>query len=289
MFGVIEKSGTGIGKSGTGIVSGRIAGSLLAAGLVLTTGASPVLAQESPTLHVTQEGNSLTISIHGENRLIAGIAALDGVQANYLAIPLYSVFQLSETGDVNSPMVRGSGSGTASGECGASLMVQGSGSGASGESCESDDARPLVQGSGSGASGESCVSAAGLMVQGSGSGASGESVTTGASLMVQGSGSGAPSVDESDDETVRGSGSGTSGQATGSGLMVQGSGSGASGESCIESNGLWGVAEVVLDSTGMHVIVHQASHNGLNEYLVAFDHDSELGAMRTTPGFVAQP
>jgi hypothetical protein len=307
MFGVIEKSGTGIGKSGTGIATGRIGGSLIAAGLLLTAGISSALAQEHPTLQVTQQGNSLMVSIHGENRVIAGMAALENAQDAYLAIPLYSVLQLSEGGDVHSPMVRGSGSGTSSGGCGASLMVQGSGSGAAGESCDSGDAQLLVQGSGSGASGESCTPVAELMVQGSGSGASGQSKSPGASLMVQGSGSGAPDADQSQDVMVRGSGSGASGQSTGAGLMVQGSGSGASGQSvdvgllvqgsgsgssgqsCIESSGLWGIAEVVVDPTGTHVLVHQVSDNGLNEYLVAFDRNTELGTMRMAPEFVALP
>ncbi len=272
MFGVIEKSGTGIGKSGTGVTLGRIGGCLLAAGFLMTAGLSPLMAQDQSGLKVSQQGDKLMVSIHADHGVIAGMAALDSRHSDYLVVPLYSVLQISDQGELNSPLVQGSGSGTSSNGCGAGLMVQGSGSGASGESCRSAGAHLMVQGSGSGASGESCTPVAGLMVQGSGSGASGESDdSTGASLMVQGSGSGAPAPDDSEEVMVRGSGSGASSQSTDPGLLVQGSGSGASGESCVDSSGLWGVAEILVDASGTHVIVHQVSREGLREYMVAFD------------------
>lgn len=250
MFGVIEKSGTGIEKSGTGIAMGRMGSCLLAAGILLTAGLSPAMAQ--PQLQVSQQSDNLMISIHAEHGVVAGMAALDRMQGDYLVVPLYSILQLSEQGDLHSPLVQGSGSGSSSIGCGAGLLVQGSGSGASGESCGSTDAQLLVQGSGSGASGESCTPVAGLMVQGSGSGASGESDQgPGGSLMVQGSGSGA------------------SGQSTDGGVLVQGSGSGASGESCADSTGLWGVAEIVIDPSSTHVVIHRMVDQGLVEHMVA--------------------
>jgi hypothetical protein len=302
MFGVIEKSGTGIGKSGTGI------GTCLAAGLLLAAAATSAQALDRPGLQISQQGEHLVVSVHAQRGVVAGAAVLQGDQADYLAVPLYSVLEIAGSGGVQRPLVQGSGSGTSSDGCDAGLLVQGSGSGASGESCGSQGAQVMVQGSGSGASGESCAPSAGLLVQGSGSGASGESEAPGASLMVQGSGSGAPGADDSENIAVRGSGSGAAGQSTGPSLMVQGSGSGSSGqstdpvllvqgsgsgsagESCSGGAVLWGIAEVLIDSDGTHVIVHQASHEGLIEYMVAFDRHQDQGAVRmTNPEFIALP
>lgn len=116
----------------------------------------------------------------------------------------------------------------------------------------------MVKGSGSGNSGDSvCVPDAGLMVKGSGSGNSGDAACPPeASLMVKGSGSG-------------NSGDGACEPAAS--LMVKGSGSGASGEAAggCDSPG-WGLAEVVVDQQGIHVIIHRVTGAGLEEYLVGF-------------------
>ncbi|QOC21906.1 hypothetical protein IC757_12830 [Wenzhouxiangella sp. AB-CW3] len=259
----------------------------VALGLVMGS----AIAAEPVSLHVSQQDSGLTISLHAEGSVLAGAVSADAIQQDYLIVPLYSLV------DGGRPLVQGSGSGSPSSECGGhsplvrgsgsgaagenhdggqpGLLVQGSGSGAAGESVGVSDGSLLVQGSGSGAAGESVGANDGsLLVQGSGSGAAGESVgASDGSLLVQGSGSGKPeSAGDSDSGLlVQGSGSGSPESVGGNGsrLLVQGSGSGAASESCSPVSGAWGIAEVVIDEEGTHVIVHRLSGRYADEVLVA--------------------
>ena len=246
----IEKSGTGIGKSGTGVRFGRSALVLAAAaGLLMTSLATAADSR----LFVSERNDGLLVSMHGSDGVVAGFApSSDGVDG-YFAVPLYSLMKFIDSQPVTAPLVVGSGSG-ASGE------VVGSGSGASSE----------VVGSGSGASGEQCILDPSVMVVGSGSGSSGTVVGSGSGKEVVGSGSGSSSE-------VVGSGSGSSSE-------VVGSGSGASGESrsSCGAAGVWGYAEVLVDSSGVHVIVHEYVNGYFVEQLVGL-----LDSVRAQPSGVS--
>lgn len=246
----IEKSGTGIGKSGTGVRFGRSALVLVAAaGLLMTSLATAADSR----LFVSERNDGLLVSMHGSDGVVAGFApSSDGVDG-YFAVPLYSLMKFIDSQPVTAPLVVGSGSG-ASGE------VVGSGSGASSE----------VVGSGSGASGEQCILDPSVMVVGSGSGSSGTVVGSGSGKEVVGSGSGSSSE-------VVGSGSGSSSE-------VVGSGSGASGESrsSCGAAGVWGYAEVLVDSSGVHVIVHEYVNGYFVEQLVGL-----LDSVRAQPSGVS--
>ena len=251
----IEKSGTGIEKSGTGARPGRWQ-MLIVAAFALFTGQA--LAAQ-PQVLVTHGEEEVFVSVHsGEAILVGRVATQD--ESGYYRLALYSAVGPAGSGAVLEPQVVGSGSGSsgdASGDnClgGASAMVVGSGSGGSGDACSSGSELKVV-GSGSGGSGDSCDSSeAGLMVVGSGSGDSGEACG-GRKLVV-------------------GSGSGDSGEACtgGAWLEVVGSGSGSSGDSagCTVPAHVWGIAEVVLDAGGAHVVVHRILGSRVEEFLVAF-------------------
>ena len=229
----IEKSGTGIEKSGTGI--GRIVVMLMAFTAMTLSG----LVAADTRLAVSSKNGHMIVSVHGDDGVMLGASATPLDASGYARVPLYSVLQA--TGDT---IAMG-------------LLVQGSGSGSASEKAGPADASTLVQGSGSGDAKESVQPGGELMVQGSGSGNAGESAgAAGGRLLVQGSGSGS-------------AGERCSGRST---LLVQGSGSGASGESagCIDPAQAWGIAEVVVDRSGAHVIVHQIKESQTEEYLVAF-------------------
>jgi hypothetical protein len=141
----------------------------------------------------------------------------------------------------------------------------------------------MVVGSGSGGAGEACGADGELQVVGSGSGSSGDAFDEkcfgGASTMVVGSGSG------------------NSGERCGAQTLVVGSGSGSSGEST-EFNvpaRIWGIAEVVVERSGAHVVVHKNQESHLEEFLVAFLPGSSsevahsLSGGSSNHGFVAAP
>ncbi len=134
---------------------------------------------------------------------------------------------------------------------------------------------------------------------GSGSGSAGEGCHSGAGLMVAGSGSGNAGEDCGAQVLVAGSGSGSAGEACARGgwLDVAGSGSGSAGDSagCAYPMNAWGIAEVVVDRSGAHIVVHQIKGSQAEEFLVAFLPGSNgefADSLRQGPGnrgFVATP
>jgi hypothetical protein len=252
----IEKSGTGIEKSGTGIR--RVSLTALIAGALFATQA---FAAE-PEVMVTSGDDQVFISVHsGAGVLVGRAASLD--DSGYHRIALYSAVGPNGSGAVFQPLVAGSGSGkeVAGSGSGSSKEVAGSGSGSSTE----------VAGSGSGSSTEVAGSGSGKEVAGSGSGAA-ALCPTAPGLLVAGSGSGSAT-------DVAGSGSGAAGEAAG----------------CAALQNAWGVAEVVIDDSGAHVVVHQISGSRAEEYLVAFlpgsisevAHSLDRGS--SNRGFIAVP
>ncbi|NEZ04646.1 hypothetical protein G4Y73_10835 [Wenzhouxiangella sp. XN201] len=237
----IEKSGTGIEKSGTGMARGRWhVTTLLAAALF----AAPALASD-PEVLVTAGDEQILVSVHTEQGILVGRGAILD-DSGYFQVALYSAVGPSGSGAILQPMVAGSGSGKEVAGSGSGKEVAGSGSGKE------------VAGSGSGK--EVAGSGSGKEVAGSGSGK--EVAGSGSGKEVAGSGSG---------KDVAGSGSGSAGESCVSdfGLEVAGSGSGSAteGAPCAAA---WGVAEVVVDENGAHVVVHQIDNAGMNEFLVAF-------------------
>jgi|GEM_PF-3466782 len=297
----IGKSGTGIGKSGTGARRSGFATAVFAT-LALAC-AQPVLAGQHSTVEVHLQGDVLLVSVQDPQGVAIGAAPFSEGIAGYHAVELVALGDQDREIGAASLMVKGSGSGNSGDSVcvpDAALMVKGSGSGNSGDAACPPEASLMVKGSGSGNSGDSaCVPDAGLMVKGSGSGNSGDAACPPeASLLVKGSGSGNSGDSACVPDAglmVKGSGSGNSGDAacppeaslmvkgSGSGnsgdgacepaasLMVKGSGSGASGEAAggCDSPG-WGLAEVVVDQQGIHVIIHRVTGAGLEEYLVGF-------------------
>lgn len=300
----VEKSGTGIEKSGTGRRRGKWQLLPLAAAALF---ASHATAAE-PEVLVSAGNEQVFVSVHGSDGILVGRGEMLD-DSGYFRIALYAAVGPNGSGAAFEPMVAGSGSGAAGEKCGdsASLMVAGSGSGSAGENCRpaaglmvagsgsgsstevagsgsgsstevagsGSGSSTDVAGSGSGSAGEVCADSSSLMVAGSGSGSAGDGC--GAQLMVAGSGSGSAGdgcvggwVD------VAGSGSGSStevaGSGSGSSTDVAGSGSGSAGEGagCTAAANVWGVAEVVVDADGTHVVVHQIKGSLSREYLVAF-------------------
>jgi len=281
MFDFVEKSGTGIGKSGTGIEKSgtgiaRLSVTLVAFAVGLMMGGT-ALASDS-RLAVSTNNDRAVISVHAEGEVMIGVAAAPLDASGYARIPLYSVLRASDQSFSMGLLVQGSGSGSA-GESTAprtfGTLVQGSGSGSAKESAGTGG-QLLVQGSGSGDAQESVGTGGQLLVQGSGSGDAQESVRTGGQLLVQGSGSGdaQESVGTGGQLLVQGSGSGNAGEHCGGGpsLLVQGSGSGSAGESagCASEMDAWGFAEVVVDRSGTHVLIHEFKGGRAEEHLVAF-------------------
>ncbi|RFF28174.1 MULTISPECIES: hypothetical protein [unclassified Wenzhouxiangella] len=273
----IEKSGTGIEKSGTGIRRWQIL-SLVACILFATQG----LATE-PQVLVSTGNDQVLVSVHSDDGILVGRAEMPD-QSGYYQLALYSAVGPVGSDAVFQPMVAGSGSGS-------SKEVAGSGSGSSKE----------VAGSGSGSSKEVAGSGSGSSkeVAGSGSGSAGESCDSGTGLMVAGSGSGSAGEGCDAQVLVAGSGSGSAGEACDSGgwLDVAGSGSGSAGEStgCAYPTSAWGIAEVVVDRSGAHVVVHRIKGSQAEEFLVAFLPGSN-GEFADSPrqglddrGFVATP
>lgn len=269
----IEKSGTGIEKSGTGLGRGRWQVMSLVASVLF---AAQGLAAD-PEVLVTSGNDQVFVSVHsGDGILVGRAATLD--QSGYYQLALYPAVGPAGSDAVFQPLVAGSGSGSSGEKCpgGASTMVAGSGSGNSGEGCQ-PGASVMVAGSGSGSSTEVAGSGSGSSkeVAGSGSGDAGEDCQSGgARLMVAGSGSGSEGEGCGAQVLVAGSGSGSSGEAcaTGAWLDVAGSGSGSSGEEsgCAYPMNAWGIAEVVVDRSGAHVVIHQIKGSQAEEYLVAF-------------------
>ena len=279
MFNFVEKSGTGIGKSGTGIEksgtgiekSGTGTGRTL--WRVLSLAAWVLLATQSlaaePQVLVTNGNDQVFVSVHSDDGILVGRAAtLD--DSGYYQLALYSAVGPVGSDAVFQPLVAGSGScsskDVAGSGSGSSTDVAGSGSGSSTD----------VAGSGSGSSTDVAGSGSGSStdVAGSGSGNSGEGCYSGARLMVAGSGSGNAGKACGPQLLVAGSGSGSAGAgcAAGGSLDVAGSGSGSAGESgtCAYPAKAWGIAEVVVDRSGAHVVIHQIKGSHIEEYLVAF-------------------
>jgi hypothetical protein len=294
----IEKSGTGIEKSGTGIR--RVSLTALIAGALFATQA---FAAE-PEVMVTSGDDQVFISVHsGAGVLVGRAASLD--DSGYHRIALYSAVGPNGSGAVFQPLVAGSGSGkevagsgsgsskeVAGSGSGSSTEVAGSGSGSSTEVAGSGSGKE-VAGSGSGAA-ALCPTAPGLLVAGSGSGSATDVAGSGSGSAKEVAGSGSGS---STDVAGSGSGSSTEVAGSGSGKEVAGSGSGAAGEAagCAALQNAWGVAEVVIDDSGAHVVVHQISGSRAEEYLVAFlpgsisevAHSLDRGS--SNRGFIAVP
>lgn len=180
----IRKSGTGIRKSGTGIrksgTGWRLGGALVAAAFSVAAVATSqaVLADDSGLL-VTYEQDTLMVSLHGDEGIVAGAAPLSGGTDGYFALVLHKVFDARAEVPSMGTLVRGSGSGSSDEGCveAGELMVRGSGSGSSDEKV-STGGELMVRGSGSGNSDEAHdAHGDGLMVRGSGSGNSDESVS----------------------------------------------------------------------------------------------------------------
>ncbi|WP_376692559.1 hypothetical protein [Wenzhouxiangella sp. EGI_FJ10409] len=307
MINAIEKSGTGIGKSGTGIeksgtgIEKSGTGSRRGKWPLLSLAAAALFAAHAtasePEVLVSAGGDQVFVSVHGSDGILVGRGdMLD--DSGYYRIALYSAVGPKGSGAAFEPMVAGSGSGSAGEKCSgsSSLMVAGSGSGSAGENCRpapglmvagsgsgsstevagsgsgsstevagsGSGSSTEVAGSGSGSAGERCFGSSSLMVAGSGSGSAGEGC--GAQTMVAGSGSGAAG------EGCVGGRSDVAGSGSGSATEVAGSGSGSAGEGsgCAAAANAWGVAEVVVDSAGTHVVVHQIKESVAEEYLVAF-------------------
>lgn len=112
---------------------------------------------------------------------------------------------------------------------------------------------PLVKGTGTGDSGESADLGGTTQVKGTGTGSSGEAFSDNGRTQVKGTGTGDAG------ESICGS----------SGLLVKGTGTGSSGDAaggCVAQNYDL-IAELVIDRTGSHIVVHDLSGN---ELLVAF-------------------
>lgn len=283
--GIVNKSGTGIHRSGTGIwrsgTGARLPALLAAAGFVAALGMGQALAG-GDNLLVSEKGDNLVVSLHTDNGVYAGSTPLAAGEAGYFQVGLQNVFELSQPGEGATPLVKASGSGDAgesAGAAGGSLAVKASGSGASGESVGLPGGSLTVKASGSGDAGEgACSDLPGLLVKASGSGDAGESATSpGGSLMVKASGSG---------------NSGESVDTPGHSVDVKASGSGNSGESnggC-GVNGFDLIAEVVIDSDGAHVLIHDRQGNEQLVGFVAAAHNNAPDDRRgTTRGFVATP
>lgn len=259
----IEKSGTGIEKSGTGRRRGGWAAMVMMVGGLLSTAAIAA----DPQVLVNATDQQLLVSVHTDDGILVGRAG-QGEGAGYFRVPLYAAVGPRGSDAVFQPLVAGSGSGS-------SKDVAGSGSGSSKD----------VAGSGSGSSTDVAGSGSGSAteVAGSGSGSSGDACFSGGSVLVAGSGSGS-STD------VAGSGSGSS-------TDVAGSGSGSSGDAatCSPALAAWGMAEIVMDRDGAHVVVHRIEAGRMEEYLLAYLPDSgsevahSLHRGSSNHGFIAVP
>lgn len=239
----INKSGTGIHRSGTGIKKGgtgrRVPSFLLGLAFCAATFTGQAVAAD-PDILLSERNDNLMISLHTDEGIFTGATPSAAGTSGYYQVALQQVAAATDEGMVFRTLVKGSGSGDAS------------------EGAEQPVASTQVKGSGSGSSGESAgVVGGSLLVKGSGSGNSGESACDGAHTLVKGSGSGS---------------SGEAAGQIGGSLLVKGSGSGSSGNSagCALPANLWGVAEVVVDRNGAHVIVHRFRGSAAEEFLVAF-------------------
>ena len=295
----IGKSGTGIGKSGTGIGkrgARRAWPGLCGIALAGVFGLSPLLASAN-SLQVSEHEGVLTVSLHDRGELVAGRISLEAAQAGYLTVPLARVNLDAGGFDPFAPTSHGSGSGTASHGSGSGEKSHGSGSGTSSHGSGSGT---TSHGSGSGTT--SHGSGSGTTSHGSGSG----TTSHGSGSASHGSGTARPATGpvagppvmvraahepdrvagqswirqrHSEPRVGQRDGSGTTSHGSGSGqpeqagcgtfaLQSHGSGSGAAGNGC--AFGSWGVAEIVIDSSGVNVIVHKLAEHGMTEHLLAF-------------------
>ncbi len=122
---LIEKSGTGIEKSGTGQKRRRTIGSWLG---VLAMTVTPLLAQaEEPSIMISQSDRDILVSMHVNNRIIAGRQAVSSQQHGLFVIDLHEM----SLGTTNSGLLtHGSGTGSLSPDCNVSgLATHGSGTG----------------------------------------------------------------------------------------------------------------------------------------------------------------
>lgn len=252
----IHRSGTGIRKSGTGM---RVPSFVIALAVFALAFCAPVLAAE-PDILVSERNDNLMISLHTDEGMFTGAVPLSAGQAGYFQVALHQIAETTDQGMVFSPLVKASGSGNAGesvGDIGGSTLVKASGSGNSGESVDERGGSLLVKASGSGNSGESLCNDAGLLVKASGSGNSGESV-----------------------------------DAPGGSLLVKASGSGNSGEAAKGCNVSFDLlAELVIDRSGSHIVVHDLSGNELLvAYVAATSSGTPVGDQPITAReFVAAP
>ncbi|MEN1727403.1 MAG: hypothetical protein AAGJ52_03095 [Pseudomonadota bacterium] len=130
----IERSGTGIGKSGTGIgKSGtgapramrRAMGRL--AIFTLLALSSTVAMAAGPQVLLTESGESVRLSMHVDQTIVAGEFAVSGTPSGLISIPLHDVLASNAKRGIQQ---YGSGTGSDSGPCnGTGLQQYGSGTG----------------------------------------------------------------------------------------------------------------------------------------------------------------